>query len=176
MYEKRTFYLSESITVKDLLSLLTNVSDRFLIETTNQKEMIESLRKTIRRTSEHAFALFHEVNNRTQQGCYYAMGLMNVEGLGIISILELSTELEHRSPSLIPLNLKINGFVLNSTVPSWKSIFSDEEQKKVFDDLELLITSELAKKSVNIREIVSKSEWDLNKLSAGYFIQHFFYL
>lgn len=159
MYETRTFYLAESIKVKDLLSLLSNVADRFLIESTNQKEMIESLRKSIERTKQHAFALYHSVNDRTSDGCYYEFGLMNVEKMGIIAVLEFIPSMEHRGPSIIPQDLKIDGLVLHSTVPSWKSIFSDEEQKKVFDDLELLITSELEKLSVNIRKVESKSVW-----------------
>lgn len=158
MYETRTFILSESIKVSDLLTLLTNVSDRFLIETAKQKEMIESLKNTIKRTKEHAFALYHQVNSRSPEGCYYEFGLMNVEGLGIIGALEFFPEMEHRGPSIITNDIKIDGFVLYSTVPSWKSIFSDEEQKKVFDDLVLLITSELAKIHVNIKEIKSESK------------------
>lgn len=176
MYEKRAFYLSESITVKDLLSLLTNVAERFNIESVTQQEMIDSLKSAIKRANEHAFALYHSVNQRNKEGNYFEFGFMNVEGLGIIAALEFDASEEHRGPSLISLDLKIDGFVLNSTVPSWQSKFHGEEQKRIFNDLETLITSELIKIPVNIREIVSKSEWELNKLSAGYFIQHFFYL
>lgn len=176
MYEKRAFYLSGSITVKDLLSLLTNVAERFNIESVTQQEMIDSLKSAIKRANEHAFALYHSVNQRNKEGNYFEFGFMNVEGLGIIAALEFDASEEHRGPSLISLDLKIDGFILNSTVPSWQSKFHGEEQKRIFNDLETLITSELIKIPVNIREIVSKSEWELNKLSAGYFIQHFFYL
>lgn len=162
MYEKRTFYLSENITVKDLLSLLTNVAERFLAESFNQQEMINSLRSAINRANKHAFALYHSVNLRKKEGNFFEFGLMNVEGLGIVAALEFSTSDEHRGPSLIPLDLKIQGFVLNSTIPSWQSKFQGPEQKRIFDDLEALITSELAKIPVNIREIISKSEWVLN--------------
>ena len=175
MYEKRTFYLSESITVKDLLSLLTNVAERFVTESFNQHEMIDSLKSAIKRANQHAFALYHSVNLRNQEGNYFESGLMNVEGLGIIAILEFDISGEHRSPSLIPLDLKIDGFVLNSTIPSWQSKFHGEEQKRIFNDLETLITSELTKIPVNIREIVSKSEWVLNNLKCWVFYLAFFY-
>ncbi len=158
MYETRTFILSESIKVSDLLTLLKNVSDRFLIETVKHKEMIESLKNTIKRAEEHAYAIYHQVNSRLPEGCYYEFGLMNCERLGIIGALEFSSEMEHRSPSIITKDVKIDGFVLYSTVPSWKSIFTEVEQKKVFDDLVLLITSELTKIHVNIKEIKSESK------------------
>lgn len=164
MYETRKFYLRESITVSDLLNILTNVCDRFIIESANRKEMIDSLRASIARAREHAFALYHQVNERKPEGNYYEIGIMNVEGLGIIACLEFDKHPEHKTPSLITNNFRIEGFVLHSTIPSWKSIFSDAEQKKVFDDLELLIISELIKISVNIRKIVSERKWVTNYL------------
>jgi hypothetical protein len=118
--------------------------------------MIDSLKASIVRTREHAFALYHQVNERKPEGNCYEFGYMNVEGLGIIACLEFDKNPEHKTPSLVPNNFKIQGFVLHSTVPSWKSIFTDAEQKKVFDDLELIIISELIKISVNILKIVSE--------------------
>ncbi len=175
MYEKRTFYIAESITVKDLLSLLSNVAERFNIESVIQQEMIDSLKSAIKRAKEHAFALYHSVNQRNKDGNYFEFGFMNVEGLGIIAALEFDASEEHRGPSLISLDLKIDGFVLNSTVPSWQSKFHGEEQKRIFNDFETLITSELVKIPVNIREIVSKSEWELNNSKCWVFYLAFFW-
>ena len=168
MYEIRTFYLSESIKVSDLLSLLQNVCDRFLVDSANKKEMVESLRSAINRTLKHSFSLYHEVNSRTSEGVYYEFGLMNVEGLGIISAIILQQEDDAKMVSIVPMDLKIDGFAIHSTIPSWLSKFQGSEQKHVFDDLVLLITSELVKIPVNIKEIKSESKWAINlKENAG---------
>ena len=158
MYEIRTFYLSESIKVSDLLSLLKNVCDRFLVDSANKKEMVESLRSAINRTFEHSFALYHEVNSRTIKGVYYEFGLMNVEGLGVVSAIILQSEEDAKMVSIVPMDLKIDGFAIHSTIPSWLSKFQGSEQKQVFDDLVLIITSELAKIPVNISEVKSESK------------------
>ena len=162
MYEIRTFYLSEGIKVSDLLSLLKNVCDRFLIDSASKKEAIESLRSAINRALEHAFSLYHEVNSKTSRGIYYEFGIMNVEGLGIVSALKLQSDENYKMVSIVPMDLKIDGFAIHSTIPSWRSRFQGKEQKKVFDDLVLLITSELAKIPVNIVEIKSESKWGKN--------------
>ncbi len=177
MYEIRTFYLSEGIKVSDLLSLLKNVCDRFLIDSASKKEAIESLRSAINRALEHAFSLYHEVNSKTSRGIYYEFGIMNVEGLGIVSALKLQSDENYKMVSIVPMDLKIDGFAIHSTIPSWRSRFQGKEQKKVFDDLVLLITSELAKIPVNIMEIKSESKWGKNlKENAGLYESSIFFI
>ena len=175
MYEIRTFYLTEGIKVSDLLSLLKNVCDRFLTDSASKKEAIESFRSAINRALEHSFALYHEINSKTPKGVYYEFGLMNVEGLGIVSAIIHQSDENSKMVSIVPMDLKIDGFAIHSTIPSWRSRFQGNEQKKVFDDLVLLITSELAKIPVNIMEIRSESKWAI-KLKKCWieWIQHFF--
>ena len=177
MYEIRTFYLTEGIKVSDLLSLLKSVCDRFLTDSASKKEAIESFRSAINRALEHSFALYHEIISKTPKGVYYEFGLMNVEGLGIVSAIILQSDENSKMVSIVPMDLKIDGFAIHSTIPSWRSRFQGNEQKKVFDDLVLLITSELAKIPVNIMEIKSESKWGKNlKENAGLYESSIFFI
>ena len=173
MYEIRTFYLSSGIKVSDLLSLLNNVCDRFQADTLSKKEVIEALRSSIVRTSNYSFALYHEINSRTKDGVYYEFGLMNVDGFGIISAMILQENDSYHTISIIPQDLKIDGFALHSTIPSWNSKLQGLEQKKAFDEIEVLICNELERLDVKIKSVKSESKWISFLKSAGCFYPAF---
>ena len=174
MYEIRTFYLSSGIKVSDLLSLLENVCDKFQADTSPKKEVIEALRSSIIRTSTYSFALYHEVNSRTKDGVYYEFGLMNVDGFGIISAMILQVDKSYHTVSIIPQDLKIDGFALHSTIPSWNSKLQGAELTNTFDEIELLIINELERLEVKIKSVKSESKWLSYFKNAGCFLSSIF--
>ena len=157
MYEIRKFYLTNSMTVQELFDVFTGVCEKFPSTTEKQKEMLAAWNASMARAKEHAFPIYHAVDSRVEKGNYHEVGLLNVEGLGIVGVMVLDKG--YHIINAITLKMNIDAFAIYSTVPAWQAKFGPEETKKIFDTLTKLILMECTERSISLELIKDESKW-----------------